>query len=139
MPGEERNDSKGRSGDSSEPADSGCSPSEVEGFLVESPPATIRVVVGSHLLEFPGEDVLEVADLRVPEGVSVSRAHPVRIKLAAGARLLRASAIDPVQQYDIAGEMPFSLAVRAQGVQVFESPNFGALEQAFAEANGLSL
>jgi hypothetical protein len=112
-------------------------PIVVEALLVKAPDECVRMILEPYCLDFDLADVLDVEELAAPSDLIAGSAIPARVKLKAGARLLRISLAAPYREVLWKHRIPFALATRP--TVVFDAqPEMKKREDAFFDARGLT-
>lgn len=81
-------------------------------LLLGAPPGRVNFLVGPLLLEFNAVDVIDIAELTLPDQPQLPAAIAVEVVLRVGAPLLALNAPEALSLAALGGPMPFSLATR---------------------------
>ena len=108
----------------------------IDGFLIRGEAGMVRLVTGHLCLDFAAADVIGVEEQELPEDIGTGFAIPVRLRLASGARLLKAEPADIYEPLLYKVRQPFAIAVRQTPPDMAEAPRYRDLEIAFKRRHG---
>lgn len=109
----------------------------IDGYLLQGSEETVRIIVGSLLLELSIDDILSVIDVEQQDSDTSSLAVPVRVTAKRGARLLDCTPADEYKPLLERPVEPFAYIVRKNYPPMQDAPRFREREQAYRLKHGL--
>jgi hypothetical protein len=106
----------------------------IEALLVTGGCERVRVILGSYYLDVEADDVLDLEEMPLPDGVVPGSAIAARVTLKPGARLQGVGSATAYRDALYRG-LPFALTTRP--TVVFAADSMKVREDAFFAARGL--
>ena len=111
-------------------------PIVIEALLVRGEGEHVRVILGPYCLDFEADDVLDLEEVPLPDGVTEGSAIAARVTLKPGARLLGLGSANAYRDVLWNRGLPFALATRPTVIFEVDSA-MKQREDAFFAARGL--